>query len=235
MNIYILFSIILFFFISCSSEIESSETLNNISSPTTSELADETSMPAPWMNPEEPIEKIVSTGTFESIKAETSWEVVLTWNWDFFEVQITNFSTGRAPDLYVYISESEILNEDDIVNAREISELQSRTGDQNYALPNDFDVDEISSIAIYCKEYNELYAVAKVIKSFATNQDNDRLEYIWLTEQEAINLAGARGDIFRVVSIDGEPQMATMDYRPGRINASIIDGRVSEFYIEWDK
>jgi hypothetical protein len=48
----------------------------------------------------------------------------------------------------------------------------------------------------------------------------------------AAELAEEKWDIFRVVNIDGEPQPVTMDYRPGRINASIVDGVVTEFYIE---
>jgi hypothetical protein len=38
--------------------------------------------------------------------------------------------------------------------------------------------------------------------------------------------------MFRVVNIDGEPQIVTMDYRIGRINASTVDGIVTEFSIE---
>ena len=48
----------------------------------------------------------------------------------------------------------------------------------------------------------------------------------------AAELAEEKGDIFRVINIDGEPQPATMDYRPGRVNTSIVDGIVTEFYVE---
>ena len=57
-------------------------------------------------------------------------------------------------------------------------------------------------------------------------------DYIGMPVVDAAELAEEKGDIFRVVNIDGESQPVTMDYRPGRINVSIIDGRVSEFYIE---
>lgn len=67
-----------------------------------------------------------------------------------------------------------------------------------------------------------------------TTQDNTPLQesYIWMSVVNAAELAEKKWDIFRVVNIDGEPQPVTMDYRPGRINASIVDGIVTEFSIE---
>lgn len=56
--------------------------------------------------------------------------------------------------------------------------------------------------------------------------------YVWLSLDEAIDFAKQHGEIFRIVSIDGESQPVTMDYRVGRINASLIDWIVSEYYIE---
>lgn len=60
-------------------------------------------------------------------------------------------------------------------------------------------------------------------------EEND---YIGLTEQEAVELAKEKGEIFRVVIRDNEPLMATMDYRPGRINANVEDGIVVDYSIE---
>jgi len=36
------------------------------------------------------------------------------------------------------------------------------------------------------------------------------------------------GYAFRVVSVDGESRPVTMDYRPDRLNATVVDGRVTE-------
>jgi hypothetical protein len=70
----------------------------------------------------------------------------------------------------------------------------------------------------------------------APNTDTPEIQtpdtYIGLTIEQAMQYAEQNGDMFRVVSIDGEPQMATMDYRVGRINASTVDGVVSEFNVE---
>lgn len=40
--------------------------------------------------------------------------------------------------------------------------------------------------------------------------------------------AKAEGFEFRVVSVDGEGRSVTLDYRPDRLNATVVDGRVTE-------
>lgn len=60
----------------------------------------------------------------------------------------------------------------------------------------------------------------------------ESLEFLGLTEAEAEALAEENGLIFRVVERDGEPLAMTMDFRPGRINASIMGGEVVSYYIE---
>ncbi len=57
-------------------------------------------------------------------------------------------------------------------------------------------------------------------------------KYIWLSQDEAINLAKENGVDFRIVSIDGQSMPVTMDYRPGRINASVEDGIVVSYNVE---
>jgi len=57
-------------------------------------------------------------------------------------------------------------------------------------------------------------------------------EYVGLTQSEAVAKAQADGAAFRVVEIDGEPQPTTLDYREGRINATVTDGMVTAFTIE---
>ncbi len=62
---------------------------------------------------------------------------------------------------------------------------------------------------------------------FDENQD-----YIGLTESEAMTLASEKNESFRIIMRDGEPQPATMDYRPGRINASLENGMIVDYTIE---
>lgn len=55
---------------------------------------------------------------------------------------------------------------------------------------------------------------------------------IGMSEADAIAYAAAEGVPFRVGFRDGEPLPLTMDYRPGRITASIEDGVVAEYTVE---
>lgn len=48
------------------------------------------------------------------------------------------------------------------------------------------------------------------------------------TRAEAKAAAQAAGYTFRVVSVDGQPRAVTMDYRPDRIDATIVKGVVTE-------
>jgi hypothetical protein len=57
-------------------------------------------------------------------------------------------------------------------------------------------------------------------------------EYVGLSLAEAVALADQNGVPFRVVVIDGEPQMVTEDYVPGRINAAIEDDVVVSYEVE---
>jgi hypothetical protein len=63
----------------------------------------------------------------------------------------------------------------------------------------------------------------------ATAQD---LELEGLSEEEAVQVAADNNVLFRVVERDGEPLAMTMDYRPGRINATVEAGVVTEYTIE---
>ncbi len=59
--------------------------------------------------------------------------------------------------------------------------------------------------------------------------------YVGLTVGDAEEIAAAEGRLFRVVRIDGEEQMTTRDYRPGRINAEIVGGVVTTITVEGDE
>lgn len=55
---------------------------------------------------------------------------------------------------------------------------------------------------------------------------------IGMTEAEAEAYAEEQGVPFRIGSIDGEPRPLTMDYRPGRITASLEEGVVVSYSTE---
>jgi hypothetical protein len=57
-------------------------------------------------------------------------------------------------------------------------------------------------------------------------------DYVGLSVAKAEEIARARGEVFRVVAIDGEPQEITADVVEGRINATVVEGVVVSFTVE---
>jgi hypothetical protein len=57
-------------------------------------------------------------------------------------------------------------------------------------------------------------------------------DYIGLTVEQAQALAETNGVAFRIGMLDGEPLPVTMDYRPGRITASVVDDVVVDYSVE---
>ncbi len=56
--------------------------------------------------------------------------------------------------------------------------------------------------------------------------------YVGMTTKEAQLYAATEDILFRVVEIDGEPQIVTMDYREGRINAATQNNIVVSYTVE---
>ena len=70
-----------------------------------------------------------------------------------------------------------------------------------------------------------------------SGKPNSRLEFIRLLQQKDFSqlLLETNRLHDHVDNIDGEMQPTTRDFRPGRINASVIDGIVTEFSIEGEE
>ena len=75
-------------------------------------------------------------------------------------------------------------------------------------------------------------ACQQYTKPVCLDEAKEESPYIGLSVEEAQAKAKESDTLFRVVEIDGEPQPATMDYRPGRINAATKDGKVISLTIE---
>lgn len=56
--------------------------------------------------------------------------------------------------------------------------------------------------------------------------------YIGMAEQEALDKAARDGGIARVVERDGQPLPTTMDFREGRLNLAVRDGKVIRVDVE---
>ncbi len=108
--------------------------------------------------------------------------------------------------------------------------------------------DEAACTRMFCETYAEPYCSDEVAEE-VVNTDSDQeaidretaqraaaeqyvTQYIWLSVQEAQALAQEQELSFRVVQEDGEGLAATMDYRPGRFNATVEDGIVVSVDVE---
>jgi hypothetical protein len=73
-----------------------------------------------------------------------------------------NFKTDQGPDLYVILYRFEKppisgIKEKDYVS---IARLQKISGNQRYALPNNVNLQEFKSVAIWCRKFNATFGYA---------------------------------------------------------------------------
>lgn len=66
----------------------------------------------------------------------------------------------------------------------------------------------------------------------STDSMTETDSYVGMSEEEAQLRADENDVMFRVVERDGEPLPMTMDYRPGRINATVENGLIVDYYVE---
>jgi hypothetical protein len=87
---------------------------------------------------------------------------------------------------------------------------------------------------MYCETYAQPYCTDQDISLDPIVELSTGLSaiYVGLSLEDAIVQADADNVLFRVTEQDGEPLPATMDYRPGRINATVIGGVVVDIFIE---
>ncbi len=88
---------------------------------------------------------------------------------------------------------------------------------------------------MYCEQYVQPYCTdtdETIIDESAEITDINATDYIGLTIEQAQSLAETNGVSFRVVAQDDEFFPVTMDYRPGRINATVRDGLIISVDIE---
>ena len=57
-------------------------------------------------------------------------------------------------------------------------------------------------------------------------------DFVGLTPDQAVTKSKAENIPFRVVTIDGQPQPTTRDFREGRVNAEVTEGIITSYIIE---
>jgi hypothetical protein len=72
-------------------------------------------------------------------------------------LRLENFKSTNGPDLYVYLSTDE--NSSDFVN---LGALKASSGNQNYEIPDDTDLNKYNKVLIWCKAFGVLFGSAEL-------------------------------------------------------------------------
>ena len=72
-------------------------------------------------------------------------------------LRLENFKSTNGPDLYVYLSTDKYASE--FVS---LGELKASSGNQNYGIPDDVDLNEYSQVLIWCKAFGVLFGNAEL-------------------------------------------------------------------------
>jgi hypothetical protein len=90
----------------------------------------------------------------------------------------------------------------------------------------------MEQIIVLLKQIISLFAQETDVVELAPAEVIELADYIGINTFEAATMAEANNVLFRVVEIDGVPQMTTKDFREGRINASVENDIVTEYSVE---
>ena len=72
-------------------------------------------------------------------------------------LRLENFKSTNGPDLYVYLSTDKHASE--FVN---LGELKANSGNQNYQIPDDVDLEKYNQVLIWCKAFGVLFGNAEL-------------------------------------------------------------------------
>jgi hypothetical protein len=101
---------------------------------------------------------IVHTGNFmNGPDRDVSGKATIYKTNNALELQLTNFKTENGPALHVFVSKQE-----EPLNAIDLGELKSTTGNQVYEISGMPDFNQYKYISIHCVEYNHFFGAAKI-------------------------------------------------------------------------
>jgi len=108
----------------------------------------------------------------------------------------------------------------------------SPSNEQGSTTKNEAKKEQVTSPEKMKSDKNESKEVSKeaeeVVKPATDSSAKGDDRYIGLTQEAAMALAKKEGVPSRVVSVDGEVGMVTMDYRPDRLNFTVVKGKVTK-------
>jgi hypothetical protein len=72
-------------------------------------------------------------------------------------LRLENFKSTNGPDLYVYLSTDKGASE-----YVDLGKLKGSSGNQNYDIPGDVDLDKYNNVLIWCKAFGVLFGSAEL-------------------------------------------------------------------------
>ena len=83
-------------------------------------------------------------------------------------LRLENFTVTNGPDLHVYVTPHKNPGNAAPVKASghlDLGGLNGNVGNQNYFLPDDFDITLLGAVVIYCQPFNIIFSVAPLTGS----------------------------------------------------------------------
>ncbi len=111
--------------------------------------------------PAQPLE--LARGEFESLEHKTNGVTrVLKLDDGSRVVRLEGFDTSNGPDLYLYLSTNPASGEEQAFDDDYVSlgRLKGNSGDQNYSLPADADLERFESVVVWCDRFNAAFGAA---------------------------------------------------------------------------
>ena len=101
--------------------------------------------------------QILKTGEFKGAdffhQAKGTAQIIQNGDQSFLRFE--KFEVTNGPDLRVYLT-----SDGDVKNGIQLDKLKGSTGDQNYELSNDIDVDSYNTVIIYCQPFGVYFGQA---------------------------------------------------------------------------
>jgi hypothetical protein len=70
------------------------------------------------------------------------------------KLTLTKFATDNGPDLRVYLSTKNPGQSGELGEFKDVGALKGNAGDQQYDIPNNFDLDRFSNVVIWCRAFS---------------------------------------------------------------------------------
>lgn len=142
--------------------------------PTTTQLPPENSIPNDDDPSDEPADEPEPTGPVALVTGEfgsrSRYTVTGTATVFLLEdgtrvLRLEDFSSTNGPDLYVYLTVADSMDDDVALNMEfvDLGLLAGNIGNQNYAIPDDVDLDLYDTVVIWCRRFTVGFGAADLM------------------------------------------------------------------------